>query len=330
MDLAKLDEILIAEPKYRRAQARRAVWHEFISDWSEATNLSKPLRLRLNQEFPLEIKAKMSTATKNFTRKALITLADGAKIETVLLSHADGRRTACLSSQVGCPLGCRFCATGSMGFKRNLSYDEIVAQALFWSRKLKVKGESLSNVVFMGMGEPLLNYKAVMKAIDILNDSEYFNIGARQISISTVGIVPEIKKLSKEKRQINLALSLHASNDSKRSRLMPINQRYPLKSVLAAIDEYISRSRRRVMLEYILIDGVNDSAEDAKALADLAKRPLVFVNLISYNKTGKFRPSPASKMAEFKHLLEMAGINVTSRFRLGDRIAAACGQLAVK
>ncbi|HNX10900.1 MAG TPA: 23S rRNA (adenine(2503)-C(2))-methyltransferase RlmN [bacterium] len=330
MDLSLLDKILIAEPKYRRAQARRAVFHEFISSWEEATNFSKDWRLKLAAEFPLEIAAKISATADRHAQKALIKLADGNKIETVLMSHSDGRRTVCLSSQVGCPLGCRFCATGSMGFKRNLSYSEIIIQALFWARQLKTKGEKISNIVFMGMGEPFLNYDAVMKAVDILNDPDFFNIGARQISISTVGIIPGIKQLAKEKRQLNLAISLHAASDHKRSKLIPANEKYPLDQILKAVDDYILKTKRRVMFEYILMSGVNDGVEDAKALAQLMQRPLVFVNLIKYNQTGKFRPSSTRQMEEFKKILETGGVVVTCRFRLGDRIAAACGQLAGK
>jgi len=328
MDLATLDKILIAEPKYRRVQARRAVWHDFIDSWDEATNLSKDLRSKLNRDFPLAIKAKVLASQDRNSQKALIALGDGVKIETVLLSHADGRRTACLSSQAGCALGCRFCATGNAGFQRQLGYDEIIVQALFWARKLKVKGEQLSNIVFMGMGEPFLNYEAVMKAIDVLNDPEYFKIGARQISISTVGIVEGIKRLAKEKKQLNLAISLHAVTDPKRSKLMPINQKYGINQLLSVVDDYIEQTKRRVMFEYLLIDGVNDSLDEAKILAKLMKRPLVFVNLIKYNKTGRFRPSPIRRIEEFKRILETNGVAVTTRFRLGDRIKAACGQLA--
>lgn len=328
MNLNTLDNLLSAEPKFRVVQARRAVLHDFVSSWNEVANLPKALRERLEQEWSLSIKGETFMSGAKNTRRALITLSDGLRVETVLMSHQDGRRTICLSSQVGCPLACRFCATGALGFKRNLTYSEIITQALWFARELKKKGERISNVVFMGMGEPLLNYVELMKAIEILNSPAAFNIGARQISISSVGIIPGLEKLSREKRQINLAISLHAASDEKRAKLMPVDKQYPLPKLMVAVDKYIAKTRRRVMLEYLLLSGVNDSPEDAQSLAVLAKRSLVFVNLIKYNETGKFKPSSNKAAADFKKILEDNGIPTTSRYRFGDDIKAACGQLA--
>ncbi len=254
MDLNNLEKVLEGEPEYRIRQANEAIFKSFISDWQEASFFPLALREKLNKECPLEIKAKvlvsrpnppsaeLRRARQNARRafvgqssavKARITLNDGQEIESVLMRHADGRNTVCVSSQVGCPMGCLFCATGKMGFKRNLDYFEITEQVIFFNRYLKNENPSTSlrvtNVTFMGMGEPFLNYDNVMKAIRVLNDKEGLNIGARSISISTCGITEGIEKLIKEGLQVNLAISLHAANDELRSSLMPINKRYSIK-----------------------------------------------------------------------------------------------------
>ena len=260
--------------------------------------------------------------------KAGILLADGLAIETVLMKHTDKRNTICVSSQVGCPLGCEFCETGKMGLKRNLTASEIVEQVLFFARYLKNKNEKVTNIVFMGMGEPFLNWENVKKAIEILNDDNCLGIGARKISISTAGIIEGIEELAEEFPQINLAISLHAPDDELRGKLMPVNKKYPLAKILQAVDEYIKKTNRKVMFEYVMIDGVNDSEEQAKNLSKLLKRPLYMVNLIAYNPTGKFQPSLPGKIKKFKAILEKAGIFTTQRYRFGTDIEAACGQLA--
>ncbi|MBI4101644.1 MAG: 23S rRNA (adenine(2503)-C(2))-methyltransferase RlmN [Candidatus Nealsonbacteria bacterium] len=259
--------------------------------------------------------------------KAILSLADDLKIESVLMRHSDGRNTVCVSSQVGCPLGCLFCATGKIGFKRNLDVWEIVRQVLFFARLLKKESKRVSNVVFMGMGEPFLNYENVLEAVRVLNDKEGLNIGARHISISTAGLVEGIEKLAKENLEVNLAISLHAPKDAQRLSIMPIAKRYSIKEVLRAVDNYIKLTRRRVMFEYIMIKGFNDSEEDAKALARLAKKPLYFINLISYNPTGDLKPSSGATIEKFKKILEREGIGVTQRYRFGQDLKAACGQL---
>jgi 23S rRNA (adenine2503-C2)-methyltransferase len=312
-------------------QAKKALFHDLIQNWQEAKTLPLSLREELNKKWPIEISAETFVSKDRNTIKALLTLKDDLKIETVLMRHKDKRNTICVSSQVGCPLNCSFCATGKMGFKRNLEVWEIVEQVLFFARYLKKIRERVTNIVFMGMGEPFLNYQNVIGAIKILNDKEGFNLGARHFSISTVGIIDGgIEELAKEKLQINLAISLHAPNDELRSKLMPINKKYPIKKILNAVDDYIKKTRRRVMFEYIMIKDVNDSVKNAKTLVRLMKKPLYFVNLISYNPTGIFKSSPSSRIKKFKEILEKEGVTVTQRYRFGEDIEAACGQLVAE
>ena len=344
MDITNLERVLEGEPKYRLAQAREAVYKNFISNWDEATFFTKDLRDKLNKECPLEIKADVLVSEREDSVKAKITLKDGLQIETVLMRHKDplrsevnGRNTVCVSVQVGCPLGCLFCATGKMGFKRNLTSAEILEQVIFFNRYLKKiiprssagMPLSVTNVTYMGMGEPFLNYDNVLESVKILNDHKYFNIGVRSISVSTAGIIEGIEKLSKEPLHINLAISLHAPNNKLRGELMPINKKYPLAKVLKAVDNYIEKTKRKVMFEYVLIKGVNDSDEHAKELAKImGDNKLYFVNLILYNATGVFQPSTTERVKEFRAILEKLKIRYTQRYRFGDDIQAACGQFA--
>jgi len=331
MNLERLENILHSEPKFRLKQARQAIFVDLISDWNQATNFPLAWREKLNEDCPLEIKAETLISQPGNSVKALIYLPDGLKIETVLLEHGAGRNTVCLSSQVGCPLGCLFCATGKTGFKRNLTALEIVEQAVYFARLLKKEGRQINNIVFMGMGEPFLNYDNVLGAIKILNDKDGLNIGARHISISTIGVISSLKKLAKEPLQINLALSLHAPADDLRSKLIPANKKYPLDAVMEELNNYLEQTGRRVMIEYLMIDKFNDDKEQALELATLLKKiqpPLFFVNLIAYNPTAGFRPSPAKRIFEFKKILRDQGVDVTERYRFGQDIKAACGQLA--
>lgn len=327
MDISLIWEKLKEEPKYRIKQVNDLIFHELIADWSKATTLSLELRKRLEAECPLDIKAKLFESDDGNTAKALIELSDGEKIESVLMNHTDSRSTVCVSSQVGCPLGCAFCATGKMGFKRNLTSSEIVEQVLFFSRYLG-EGKKVTNIVFMGMGEPFLNYDNVFEAIRILNNPDCFNIGARKISISTSGIIEGIERLGNEDLQVNLSISLHAPNDKLRSEMMPINKKYPLSKVLKAVDEYIKKTDRKVMFEYLMIRDVNDSMECAKELAQLMRKPLRMVNLIVYNPTGDFKASDSRMIKSFKEYLEKERIYTTQRYEFGRGIKAACGQLA--
>ncbi|MFH1188345.1 MAG: 23S rRNA (adenine(2503)-C(2))-methyltransferase RlmN [bacterium] len=322
-----IETVLADEPKYRIKQVKQAVFCDFVSDWGDIRSLPLQLRERLRKEVPLEIRAQSFISDKKDSIKALITLEDEALIETVLMRHQNGRNTVCVSTQVGCPMGCAFCATGTMGFVRNLTSDEIVIQVLFFARYLKQFDKRVSGVVFMGMGEPFLNYDKVMKAIDLLHDVEGLNIGARRFSISTCGILEGIKKLAKEPLDINLAISLHASNDEIRRRLMPIAKTQTIQELLKYVDDYITMTNRRVMFEYVMIAGINDTDEHARQLVALMKKPLYVVNLISYNATGEFKASSQDWIQRFKEILDKNSVRVTIRHRFGRDIKGACGQL---
>ena len=333
MDLSKLSEIIQAEPKFRFKQVYQAIYVDLIDDWKQASVLPLSLRERLNVECPLSIKAELEKDSNDKrSEKALIYFEDKVAVETVLIRQRNHRYTVCVSSQAGCALGCKFCATGEAGFIRNLSASEIVEQFFFWARRLRKDQdmEKIDNLVFMGMGEPFLNYDEFIKAVKIIHDPEKFNFGSRRMSVSTAGITEGIKKLSSEKLQINLAISLHAPVDSLREQLMPIGKKYPIAKVLKAVDEYIAKTGRRVMFEYIMIRNTNDDDDDAVALAALMKKSLYLVNLIPYNTTGRFQASSPARIDAFQEKLESLGVAVTQRRSQGQKIAGACGQLAGK
>ncbi len=326
MNLENIEKILKNKEKYRLNQLKKCIFQDLIEDWGDAKTLSKDLREELSNSCSLFINAKIS----NFgdTKKALITLSDNTKIETVLLSHKDNRNTVCVSSQVGCPMKCEFCATGKMGFIRNLNKYEIIEQVLLFARLLKKQNEKITNIVYMGMGEPFLNYENVIESIKILNDNNAFNIGARKISISTCGITEGILKLSNEKMQINLAISLHAPTNLLRNKLMPVNKKYSIEIILKAVDVYIEKTNRRVMFEYVMIKDVNDSKEYAIELSKLMKKTLYMLNIIKYNETGNFKATDDKKITEFIQILHDNGVKLTLRHSFGNEIKAACGQLA--
>ncbi|OGZ33895.1 MAG: 23S rRNA (adenine(2503)-C(2))-methyltransferase [Candidatus Portnoybacteria bacterium RBG_19FT_COMBO_36_7] len=342
MDLTQLEKIFLDKPPFYLKEARRAVFGNLIDDWKQATTMPSELRGKLNKQCPLDISARISVS-KDGTAKTLITLDDGLKIESVLMRYS-GRNTVCVSSQAGCPLGCLFCATGKLGFKRNLTTEEIVEQVLFFARFLKKENQRVNNIVFMGMGEPFLNYDNVMAAIKILNDQKQgMAIGARHISVSTIGIIEGIEKFIDEPLQVNLAISLHAPNNKLRSQIVPANKKYPIEKILVCVKKYISKTGRKVMFEYIMIKEMNDSPTQARQLASLIKSlktKLCMVNLISYNPslavresrqaTGIFEPSPQETIKNFKNILQKQGIETTQRFRFGQDIEGACGQLAAK
>lgn len=332
MDLNKLKTALKDEPAYRLRQAEELIFKHLIEDWSEAQSLPVALRQKLKNDFPLSTESAVKFLESKDAVKAVIAFSDGVKVETVLMRHKDGRNTICVSSQAGCPMGCVFCSTGKGGFKRNLSASEIVWQILFFARRLKITGERIDNVVFMGMGEPFLNYDAVMEAVRLINSKDGFNIGARHISISTVGVVEGIEKLADEPIQVNLAISLHAPNDALRSRIVPANKKYPINNILWAVYGYVKKTNRRVMFEYIMIDGVNDSDDNARELAALIKKrlslKLAFINLITYNPTGDFKPSNRDRVKKFREIIDKENVETTERYRFGREIKAACGQLA--
>lgn len=328
MNISKLQKILKSEPAFRIQQVKRLLFIDLIDNWDEASTLPKELIEKLQSEIPLETNSKLFHSIDGKTVKALLTLADGLRIETVLMMHKDGRNSVCVSSQVGCSLGCTFCATGGMGFQRDLRSDEIISQVLLFARILKKKDKKVRNVVYMGMGEPFLNYDNVIESINILNDKDALNIGARRISISTSGVIPGIEQLSKEKLQVNLAISLHASNDEVRDKIMPINKKYPIEALMTSVDKYIQKTNRKVMFEYLLIAGINDTEESAYDLAKLLKGKLTVVNLIPCNPVGKYKPSSRIVIDNVKRILQDKGIEVVQRYSFGQDIKAACGQLA--
>ena len=329
MDISKLESAFKDEPKFRLAQAKQAIFKDLISDWSEASTFSFSLREKLHNEFPLIIEHQLHFSDDKKTVKALIELADGEKIEAVLMRHED-RNTVCVSSQIGCPLKCSFCATGQMGYKRNLEMPEIVEQILLFSRYLKTEDQRVTNIVFMGMGEPLLNYEKVIWAIKYLNQEDTLFLGARRFSISTAGIIEGIQKLADEPMEINLALSLHSLDPHIRSKLMPINLRYPISEVVRSLKSYQDRTRRKIMFEYIMIDGLNDGEQAAHDLARTANQFICVVNLIPCNKTGAFKPSTTANIDRFMKILKSRKVEVIQRYNYGSDIAGACGQLANK
>ncbi len=327
MNLNDLKQFFDDYPDYRWEQARTAIFQQKIRSWNEASTLPKKIRQELKQKFPLRLPGSFLTTADGKTTKAVLDLADGLQVETVLMRYDNSRNTVCVSTQVGCSLGCEFCATGDMGFKRNLTAGEIISQVLYFSRKLP-SDERIDNVVFMGMGEPFLNYGETLKALRLLNNEKYFNIGARNMSVSTAGIVPGIKLFAEENIQVNLAISLNAADDQTRSSLMPVNRQYPLVELFHAIDYYIAKTNRKVMFEYILLKGINDGEKDIRKLVGLLRERMHFLNLIPYNPTERFISVSATRLQEFKHQLEKAGLNVGIRRSFGQKIKAACGQLA--
>lgn len=328
MNFQQLNIIIKDEPAFRQKQVFEFIFQKNIIDWNEATSLPKVLREQLIHEVDLDIDHQLFTDPKSKTIKALVNLNDGLSIETVLMRHSDVHNTVCISTQVGCPAGCLFCATGQMGFKRNLTSEEMVEQVLLFSRLLREENQRVSHVVFMGMGEPFLNQENVFQAIEILNNKKYFNIGSRRISISTVGVVEGIKSLMSYPKEINLAISLHAPNDKLRSEIIPFNKKYSLREIMRAVDRYLEKTRRKVMFEYVLIKGINDSLVEAKQLVDLLKGKLGMVNLIVYNKMQDYEPSERMQIIKFKNYLQSHGLEVTQRLSYGNEITAACGQLA--
>jgi 23S rRNA (adenine2503-C2)-methyltransferase len=323
MDLQLLQRTLdgLGEPAYRSRQVWR--WTAQGADsFAAMTDLPLSLRAALDEQVPFSsLSLERELRARDGTVKALFTTADGRPVEAVLMRYGDGRRSLCLSSQSGCPLTCTFCATGQMRFGRNLTAGEILDQALHFRRL-----EPIDHAVFMGMGEPMLNLAPVLEAARRLPD---LGITHRHTTISTVGWLPGLTRFVDEVSEpIRLALSLHAAGGSLRSRLMPVNDRYPLAEVLAECRRYVELRGRRVYVEYVLLAGVNDTPEQAKELAQLLGRDAFKVNLIPYNPTGMYGGSPRETIAAFKSVLDRARIPATVRLTRGREIAAACGQLA--
>jgi 23S rRNA (adenine2503-C2)-methyltransferase len=321
VNLELLDETLASEPAYRRRQ----VWEwaaRGATSYAEMSNLPAALRARLEEQVPFSSLDLVHEArSRDGTVKALFRTGEGHPVEAVLMRYRDGRRSVCISSQSGCPLTCTFCATGGMQFRRNLTASEILDQALHFRRV-----EPIDHLVFMGMGEPMLNVDAVVAAARRLPD---MGVTHRRTTISTVGWLPGLRRFVDEVEEpVRLALSLHAPTDALRSELMPVNDRYPLEDVIAECARYVELRRRKVFVEYVMLAGVNDRTEHARALAELLDRKLFKVNLIPYNPTGMYEGSSRDAIASFKHVLDLARLPATVRLTRGRDIAAACGQLA--
>lgn len=326
--LADLDQ-----PRFRARQLWNWLYQRHVDNFEAMTNLPKSLRAQLAQQADLSLLTPVDTlkSADGFTVKTLFAYPDGAQIEAVLMRY-NRRRTLCISTQAGCAMGCPFCATGQMGFRRNLSAGDIVSQVLHYARQLAALNERVTNIVFMGMGEPLANYAATWEAIRRLNDPEGFGLGARLMTISTVGLVPAIRQMMKEPLQVGLAVSLHAPTNKLRDVLVPVNRRYPLQMLMQTCRDYIATTHRRVTFEYALMDQVNDSNQRADELAALLKGMLCHVNLIPLNPTpdSPYGGSPVERVYAFQKRLQMAAIPVTVRIRRGVDIQAGCGQLQVK
>lgn len=330
-DVASLTAAFELRP-YRLTQLYRAACKELAGGVEDVTTLPKDLRERLASRgiaFSSVTPAVVQRSNDGQTTKALFRLSDGKEVEAVLMEHTGDRTTVCISSQAGCAFACAFCSTGQAGFTRNLSPTEIFDQAKYFARELARRNKRITNIVFMGMGEPFHNYDAVMDAVALLNDPHGFGLGHRHITISTVGLVDKIDRFAEEKLQVNLAISLHAPNDTVRSGIMPVNRKFDLSELMAACERYVEKTNRKVFFEYVMLDGVNDSPETARELAELMRGRLYHVNLIPYNSTpdGPFAGTSDAKIWAFAAVLEAAGVPVTVRRNMGRDIAAACGQL---
>lgn len=333
------------EPEYRIKQLRNWIYRGMAFSFQEMTDL--PLNFRQTMEKVTRLHSLKEThqvVGQDGTVKTLFTLADGLTVESALMAYRQegGRQryTVCVSTQVGCAIGCPFCATGQQGFKRNLTRGEIIDQVLYFAHYLKNKNDagvdntgktasSLANIVFMGMGEPLANYNVLWEAIKTLNSPDGLGTGARNMTISTAGLVPQIKRLSREKLQVGLAVSLHAGDNTLRDKIVPINRKYPLEELIPACKEYFRATGRRVSFEYVLFKGINDSVTRAGALARLLRGLNCHVNLISANQTSNrtFQPPPAPVVLAFERELKRYHVNATVRQPRGQDIDAGCGQM---
>ena len=332
------------EPEYRAKQLQNWVYRKLAFSFEEMTELPLAFRQKLVHKIRLHsLELAQEVTGKDGTVKALFNLADGKTVETALMyydrSSAGQRRTVCVSTQVGCAMGCPFCATGQQGFERNMTPGEIIDQVLYFAHFLRVKCNDgkyksekagrITNIVFMGMGEPLANYDALWQAIEMLNSPDGFGLGARNMLISTAGLVPQIRRLSQEKLQVGLAVSLHASDNGLRSRLVPLNKKYPLEELVPACQDYCRSTGRRLSFEYILFNGINDSLAQARSLARLIQGLNCHVNLIPANATDNpsYQPPPRRSVLAFEKELRQCQVNATLRESRGQDISAGCGQL---
>ncbi len=321
----------LGQPGFRAKQLHKWLYEKGAVDVDAMSDLPKAMREQLREAARLgDLQVRTEQKSRDGTQKRLYALESGHLVESVLMRYQDGRRTACISSQAGCAMGCVFCATGQMGFGRNLSATEIFEQAARFSAELRQDGERLSNVVLMGMGEPFHNYDAVLEAIQRLMDD--LGIGARRITVSTVGLVPAIRRFASEGLQVGLAISLHAADDEERSRLMPVNRRYPIGELIDACRDYVAESGRRVTFEWALIAGENDDEATARRLGRLLQGLTCHVNLIPLNPTRGYagQATAADRAQAFVATLESMGVPATLRVRRGIDIDAGCGQLTSK
>lgn len=319
------------EERYRADQLWQWLYQHKAADFASMHTLPATLRERLAAETRIggaEV-VRERRSSDGETRKYLLRLPDGQLIETVLMEYSGVRRTACISTQAGCAMGCVFCATGQMGFARHLTAGEIIGQAVHVGRILESEGERLSNVVLMGMGEPFYNYDATLLAIRRLIDPAALGIGQRHVTVSTVGLVPAISRFAREGLQVRLAISLHAATDEERSALLPVNRRYPINELLSAVRDYVDQTGRRVTFEWALIAGKNDTEEEAHKLGRLLKGLLCHLNVIPLNPTVGYhgRPSDPARVEQFVQTVEGYGVPTTVRVRRGIDIHAGCGQL---
>lgn len=327
----------LGQPLYRAKQIWSGLYKELWSATDDFSTIPTELRgvLAERYDFSHLTAQKSIESTDGETQKTAFKISENLAIETVLMRYRD-RRTLCISSQAGCAMGCIFCATGQMGFRQNLTSGEIVEQVIQFARILAKTDERLTNIVIMGMGEPFHNYESTMAAIERMNDAQGLDIGARRFTISTVGLVPQILRFAKEKKQVNLAISLHAADDKLRSSLLPVNRKYPLDELMSACREYVDITKRRITFEWALIEGVNDGIDQATKLALLLKpfrqtgAAMCHVNVIPLNPTRKFEGKATSRQQAyfFQSILENHGIPCTVRIRRGIDIQAGCGQLA--
>ena len=331
--LAQLTEMLVAMglPAYRAKQVFSWLYRPGLPSFPRMTDLSLQMRGELEEQYQI---SRLETARKELstdgTCKYAFRLADGNVIESVLIPEEE-RNTLCLSSQVGCAMGCRFCLTATMGFIRNLTPAEMVNQVCTVTEELCAKGQVVTNLVFMGMGEPLANFDHLITALDILSDHHGLAFSSRRITVSTCGLIPRIAELG-EKSKVNLAISLHAADDEQRNQLMPVNRTYPIADLLEALKSFPLPPRRRIMIEYIMINGVNDADADAHLLAKKLRGISCKINLLPYNETSTlgYGPSPMARIERFQEILRHHGYTALLRTSRGADISAACGQLAAK
>jgi 23S rRNA (adenine2503-C2)-methyltransferase len=322
----------LGEPRFRARQVYEALTRGLVTDFAEVTTLPVRLRAALAERLtPVTLnEVETRVSRRGDASKTLFATADGLPVEAVLMT-LPRRATVCVSSQVGCAVGCTFCASGRLGLRRDLSAEEMVDQVLAAQRTLRPAGRHVTNVVVMGMGEPFHNYDETLRGCRLLNDADGFGLAARAISVSTAGVVPGIDRFAGEPLQLNLAVSLHAATDALRDELVPLNRRYPLDALFAACERYVAGTRRKLFFEYVVLAGVNDTGEQAAALVGRLRRSLYHLNLIAYNEAGgPFRRPPRESLERFRARLEAGGVRCTVRRSPGDDIEAACGQLALR